>query len=186
MRNKILVVEDEQILAQNLGAYLEAQSMEVQIAFDGGSAIRVARSFAAAVVVLDYRLPDMEGFEVLAAIRKERDCRFVLMTGHPTSEVCERAAQLGIGHILFKPFPLVELAGVINRLLGRRSDTGPEEGAVRAEEFVERRKATAESFPLRLYDGSWVLTDRRRSEPESEGDEGDRRPNGEKGHNYNK
>lgn len=187
LRNKILVIEDEQILARNLGAYLEAKGMEVQIAFDGGNAIRTAKDFAASVVVLDYRLPDMEGFEVLDAIRKERECHFVLMTGHPTSEVCERAVQLGIGHILFKPFPLGELAGVVEGLLGKRVDTpeGAVEGEVQAEGFVERRKRTADSFPLRLYDGSWVLTDRRRSEPDDESDDSDRRPDGEKGHNYN-
>jgi DNA-binding NtrC family response regulator len=111
-------------------------------------------------MVFDYRLPDMEGFEVLDAVRQNRNCHFVLITGHPTAEVCERAHQLGVSHILFKPFPLAELARAVLDLLGRERE--PRTGASISEGFVERRQSRTESFPLQLYDGSWVLADRRR------------------------
>lgn len=159
--NKILVVDDEQLLAQNLQEYLQAQGLEVQIAHEGARAIGVAEGFAPDVVVFDYRLPDMEGFEVLDAVRQNRSCHFVLITGHPTAEVCERAHQLGVSHILFKPFPLAELARAVLDLLGRKRE--PRTGASISEGFVERRQSRTESFPLQLYDGSWVLADRRRS-----------------------
>ena len=159
--NKVLVVDDEQLLAQNLQDYLQAQGLEVQIAHEGARAIGVAEGFAPDVVVFDYRLPDMEGFEVLDTVRQNRTCHFVLITGHPTTEVCDRARKRGVSHILFKPFPLAELARAIFDLLGvnRESGTIPN----RAEGFVERRKNRNESFPLQLYDGSWVLADRRRT-----------------------
>ena len=159
--NKVLVVEDEQILAQNLEVYLEAQGLEVRVAHEGAKAIGIAETFQPDVMVLDYRLPDMEGFQVLDAVRRNRDCHFVLITAHPTSEVCDRAVQLGVSHILFKPFPLAELARAVCDLLGvkreRRAGVNGSEG------FVERRQGRNESFPLQLYDGSWVLADRRRS-----------------------
>jgi DNA-binding response OmpR family regulator len=158
--NRILVVEDEQLLAQNLQEYLAAQGLEVLVANDGAKAIGEAERFAPDVMVFDYRLPDMEGFEVLDAVRQNRKCHFVLITGHPTAEVCERARQLGVSHILFKPFPLAELARAVCDLLGMKRE--PKTGVSTSEGFVERRQSRTESFPLQLYDGSWVLVDRRR------------------------
>ena len=114
MVNKVLVVEDEQLLAQNLQDYLSAQGLDVAIAHDGATAIGLAGTFAPDVLVFDYRLPDMEGFEVLDAVRQNRTCHFVLITGHPTAEVCERARQLGVSHILFKQkTTLREAAGIV-------------------------------------------------------------------------
>ena len=161
MVNKVLVVEDEQLLAQNLQDYLSAQGLDVRIAHDGATGIGLAETFAPQVLVFDYRLPDMEGFEVLDAVRQNRTCHFVLITGHPTAEVCERARQLDVSHILFKPFPLAELARAVCDLLGIKREAKP--GASPSEGFVERRQSRTESFPLQLYDGSWVLADRRRN-----------------------
>lgn len=161
MLNKVLVVEDEQLLAENLQGYLQAQELEVRIAHNGETAIDEAEHFSPDVMVFDYRLPDMEGFQVLDAVRQNRKCHFVLITGHPTAEVCERARQLGVSHILFKPFPLAELARAVCDLLGMERE--PKAGVSSSEGFVERRQSRTECFPLQLYDGSWVLADRRRS-----------------------
>lgn len=159
--NRVLVVDDEQTLAQNLQAYLQAQGLEVHLAHDGASGTELAERLAPDVIVLDYRLPDMEGFQVLEAVRKNRQCHFVLITAHPTAEVRERAADLGVTHVLFKPFPLAELARAVFDLMGierqRRATDNPAEG------FVERRQNRNDAFPLQLYDGSWVLADRRRN-----------------------
>ena len=175
--NRVLVVDDEQTLAGNIQAYLEAQGLNVHVAHDGASAIGLAERTNPDVIVLDYRLPDMEGFQVLDAVRKRRDCHFVLITAHPTAEVRERASQLGVSHILFKPFPLAELARAVLDLMGikresRRAgdkDTG----------FVERRQSRSESFPLQLFDGSWVLADRRRNGARPPGPDDDQLLTGE-------
>ncbi|MCY1355874.1 Regulator of RpoS [compost metagenome] len=158
MPNKVLVVEDEQILAQNLRDYLEVKRLDVRLAYDGASAIELAEEFAPDVVVLDFRLPDMEGFQVLDAIRQRRDCHFVLTTAHPTSKVRDGAEQRGIRHILFKPFPLAELAQTLRTLLAA---SGEAEARQATNGFVERRRSQAVSFPLQMYDGTWVVADRR-------------------------
>lgn len=157
-----MVVEDEQILAQNLHDYLSVQDMQVQLAHDGASAIALARQFRPDVVVLDFRLPDMEGFQVYDAIREFSECPFLLMTGHPTSQVRDGAEQRGIRHILFKPFPLAELVRALRQLLEARQATG---------DFVDRRRNQSVDFPLRMYDGTWVVADRRRQDIPAEDDE---------------
>lgn len=162
MQNKVLVVEDERILAQNLREYLTVKSLDVRLAFDGTSAIELAREFQPDVVVLDYRLPDMEGFEVLDAISQHSNCRFVLTTGHPTNQVRDGAEQRGIRHILFKPFPLTELMHVLDASFGDQQAN---------QDFVERRRNQAASFPLQMYDGTWVVTERRHTRPLDKDDE---------------
>ncbi|MBM3104341.1 response regulator [Pseudomonas sp. P66] len=162
MVNTVLVVDDEQTLAGNIQAYLDAQGLNVHVAHDGASAIGEAERTQPDVIVIDFRLPDMEGFQVLETVRKSRNCHFVLITGHPTVEVRERASQLGVSHILFKPFPLAELARAVNDLMGIKREAGSEGSTDTG--FVERRQSRSESFPLQLFDGSWVLADRRRGE----------------------
>ncbi len=175
--NRVLVVDDEQTLAQNLQAYLQAQGLEVHVAHEGASGISLAERLTPDVIVLDYRLPDMEGFQVLETVRRNRQCHFVLITAHPTAEVRERAAELGVSHVLFKPFPLAELARAVFDLMGierqRRATDNPAEG------FVERRQNRNESFPLQLFDGSWVLADRRRNGAKPPGSDDDQLLTGE-------
>lgn len=162
---KILIVEDEEVLADNLKTYLERSSCIAQIASDGASAIEMMESFAPECLVLDYRLPDMSGFDALdSLLRRQARLPCVLITGHPTSEVYSGAASRGIDHILFKPFPLSELSGVILRVMSTLTDKTPEPGSpAELPSFLlkERRKSKVEGFPMRLFDGTWVESDRR-------------------------
>ena len=121
---KILVVEDEPILAENIAAYLSVLSGEVRVAGDGASAIAIIRggNFAPDLLVLDYGLPDMSGFELFDAIRQGGcRCRCVLITAHPGLNIKEDACRHGIAHVLGKPFSLADLAALTLRpVYGRR------------------------------------------------------------------
>lgn len=119
---KVLVVEDEPTLAENIGTYLEAMGYEARVVGDGSSAIALCNSFAADLLVLDYSLPDMSGFEVLDAMRRcSCQCECVLITAHPGETVRHEANRRGVLHILFKPFALRDLAVLARSVLqGRR------------------------------------------------------------------
>lgn len=164
---KILIIEDEEVLADNLKTYLERSSCIAQVASDGASAIAMMKSFTPECLVLDYRLPDMSGFDALDSLHHRRaGLPCVLITGHPTSEVYSGAASRGIDHILFKPFPLSELSGVILRVMSTLTDNNSELQSPLALPPLwrkERRKVQAAGFPMRLYDGTWVESERRHS-----------------------
>ena len=68
---KILVVDDEPSIANNVRAYLEREGFTVLTADDGPSALKAARTFRPDLVVLDIMLPGMDGLEVLERLRKE-------------------------------------------------------------------------------------------------------------------
>jgi DNA-binding response OmpR family regulator len=129
---KVLIVEDEKILAENLMTHIQRCGWEVRVAPTGRQAVAAAIEFLPEVILLDYCLPDMDGFQVLDAIYPDqRACRCVLMTGHPTDTLLDNARRRGIQCILCKPFLLSELESHLSATaaelpsppLPRRSDS---------------------------------------------------------------
>lgn len=167
---KILVVEDEEILADNIRTYLQRTGCDVRVAGSASHASVILENFVPETVVLDYHLPGANGFQALDAIRSQcGDCGFVLITGHPTDEVRAGIRRCGIREVLFKPFPLHELADALQRggqlapadSPSQATDTPP----CPAEERRggERRGSDGGfSLPFRLASGGWLFTDRRR------------------------
>lgn len=103
---KVLIVEDSEILSGNLCAWLQREGWDARVAATGEAAVAAANEFRPGVILLDYHLPDMKGFDALEAIRASYCCGCVLMTGHPADAVRAGADALRIGRIMPKPFPL--------------------------------------------------------------------------------
>ena len=119
--NKVLIIEDEEILAANLQTHFQRSGWNARIASNGKSAMAAADEFRPELILLDYHLPDMNGFQALDAIRDaDHRCSCVLMTGHPTDVVLADAERHAIGYILCKPFSMAELQ---NRLLATAAET---------------------------------------------------------------
>jgi DNA-binding response OmpR family regulator len=109
---KVLIIEDEEILAENLQTHFERCGWDARVACNGKLALIAADEFLPELILLDFHLPDMTGFEALDAIRAGNHCcGCVLMTGHPTDTVLADAQRRGIGRVLCKPFPLSTLEG---------------------------------------------------------------------------
>ena len=113
---RILVVEDEYVLAQNLRAYLGRRSPEVRIAPDGERALEMIESFTPDIVVLDYGLPRINGLQTYTEIvrRRAQQIGCVVITSYPIESIAERANALGIHHFLCKPFGLWELQQLVD------------------------------------------------------------------------
>lgn len=118
---KVLIVEDEATLAENIGAYFSALGWHALVVGDGYSAIAQCAGFAPDMLVLDYSLPDMSGFEAFDALRKDGcRCDCVMITAHPRETVRDAATLRGIEFILLKPFSLAELGWVVCGVPGGR------------------------------------------------------------------
>ena len=106
---KVLIVDDEDIFADNVRDYLERRGWCALVARTGCAAVAARREFAPGLILLDYHLPDMDGFQALCAMAPGECRNCILMTAHPPETVAARAEQLGIDRILYKPFSFSEM-----------------------------------------------------------------------------
>lgn len=108
-RGSVLIVEDEHLLGINLQEYLRRRGWQAQLARSGEGALEAIERLRPSVVLMDYELPDMDGFQTIGAIRAKHRCACVLMTAHSGEHVVTQARASRIAHVLQKPFALSEM-----------------------------------------------------------------------------
>ena|SRR5438105_1216472 len=101
-RRRVLIVDDLSEIRLVMRLLLEADG-ELEVigeAADGGEAVRMARELQPDAVLLDVRMPDMSGFDVVPLLREVAPRTAVLLlTALPAVEVAERAEALGVGYV---------------------------------------------------------------------------------------
>jgi DNA-binding NtrC family response regulator len=118
MTNTVLVVDDEQVLAGAMGDYLGRHGYAVNIKSSGEEALKVIDREPPDIVVLDYRLPRMDGLEVLRRIKESRpEIEVIILTAHGSVEGAVEAMKVGAFDYLSKPLDLEELRLVVNKAL---------------------------------------------------------------------
>ena len=118
MTNTVLVVDDEQVLAGAMGDYLGRHGYAVNITSSGEEALKVIDREPPDIVVLDYRLPRMDGLEVLRRIKESRpEIEVIILTAHGSVEGAVEAMKVGAFDYLSKPLDLEELRLVVNKAL---------------------------------------------------------------------
>jgi CheY-like chemotaxis protein len=123
-KTRILIVDDAGPVVVLCVNVLQALGYAVRGANRGEIAIELLRKERFDLVVLDYKMPGMTGFEVYAQAKTlYPDLAVVLVTGHGTPEVVTEANRLGFDGILLKPFTSEELRGTVEKVLtDRRQD----------------------------------------------------------------
>lgn len=120
---KILVIDDDPDVCKVLGENLSDQGFHPSTALSGGDGIERARGEKYDLVILDLKLPDMAGIEVLRKIRSfDKDVVIVVLTGYPTVETAIETLKSSAADYLLKPFDVNHLISVIHReLAGRKA-----------------------------------------------------------------
>lgn len=126
----LLIVEDDSELSTSLLLYLESEGYEVTLAEEGETALEEATRLPGYdLIVLDAKLPDLNGFEVLRQAREDAVRTPVLMlTGLGDHEHKMRGFQVGADDYLTKPFETEELVARIDVLLRREAEATVEGG----------------------------------------------------------
>jgi AmiR/NasT family two-component response regulator len=102
---RILVAEDETIIRLDLRSLLEANGMDVcGEARDGVEAVELAASLDPDVILLDVKMPRLDGIEAARRILRERPVPIVMLTAFGQDEVVARAAEAGVFAYVVKPF----------------------------------------------------------------------------------
>jgi CheY-like chemotaxis protein len=116
---RILVVEDHDDSAASLALLLRIWGHAVRVARDGLTALEMARAFWPDVVLLDIRLPGMDGWQVADQLQKQpapRKPLLIALTGHGRDADRRRSQETGIHLHLLKPVEPDQLRGLLSRL----------------------------------------------------------------------
>ena len=123
-KRRILIVDDAGPVVVLCVNVLQALGYAVKGANSGDVAIDILRKERFDMMVLDYKMPGLSGFEVFAQARAlHPDLAVVLVTGHGTPQIAEEANRLGFASILLKPFTSDELRSTVGKVLGQRQGT---------------------------------------------------------------
>jgi DNA-binding response OmpR family regulator len=119
---RILVVEDEEAIAEGLRLNLERKQYAVDLAADGREALARAADGRYDLIVLDVRMPEIDGFEVCRRLRDGSDFTPILiLTARSQPDDVVYGLKLGADDYLVKPFDLAELLARVEGLLRRRA-----------------------------------------------------------------
>jgi DNA-binding response OmpR family regulator len=130
---RILVVEDERDLALGLRANLEVEGYEVAVAHTGEAGLREARAGAPDLVILDLMLPDTDGYDVLAQLRKAgHEMPVVILTARGEEVDKVRGFRAGADDYVTKPFGVMELLVRIQAILRRGAPRATGDGKAAA------------------------------------------------------
>ncbi|MFW6059649.1 MAG: sigma-54-dependent transcriptional regulator [Phycisphaeraceae bacterium] len=121
MTDKILVVDDKQMMRDSVGATLQRAGYTVVAASDGNSALSIVARHRPAAVVTDLKMPEMDGLELLTRLRQADDqLPVVLMTAYGTIHDAVRAMKEGAFDFIQKPFENDQLVMVVRRAVEHR------------------------------------------------------------------
>lgn len=117
---RILIADDEAIIRMGLRAMLEEMGHQVVgAAADGAAAIRMARTTQPDLVLLDIKMPEVDGFAAAEAIAAERPVAILMLTAYSDRDLVERAASLAVHGYLVKPARDTELEAAVEMAVGR-------------------------------------------------------------------
>ncbi len=121
---RVLVVEDDEDIAQALQRSLRMEGYEVRAVGDGNAAIEHGRSFMPDLVILDLGLPGLDGVEVARSLRADDDVPILILTARDALESRVEGLDAGADDYLVKPFERQELLARMRALLRRRPPRG--------------------------------------------------------------
>ena len=136
-RARILVVEDEESLADSVRYNLEREGFTVSVASDGRRALERFLAERPALVILDLMLPEVAGLDVCRAIRAESDVPIIIVTAKDAEADKVAGLELGADDYVTKPFSMRELVSRVRANLRRASRAPAEEAEVVAGGPVE-------------------------------------------------
>jgi len=119
---KILIVDDEKEMVNTIRrALASVKDVEIDAVHDGLAAVRKFSEFKPDLILLDMRMPGLDGQEVCAMIRKDpggRETKIIMISGAMDMDAVERVAKAGANDFLAKPFRNEFLRLKVERILG--------------------------------------------------------------------
>ena len=114
----VLVVDDLEDIGWIISKALTGKGYKVLIATSGGDAISKIKEDKPSIIILDIRLPDINGIELLKSIKKTNpNVKCIIITAYPTQHLKQEAKELGVCDFIPKPFKIDKLSKVVDLIL---------------------------------------------------------------------
>jgi len=118
---KLLLVDDEENFVNTLAERMKMRDVPSKVVYSGEQALEVVKSQEPDVMVLDLRMPGIDGMEVLRKVRATNPkVQIIILTGHGTELDEEEARKLGAYHYHKKPIDIDELLGTVKKAYRQR------------------------------------------------------------------
>jgi two-component system KDP operon response regulator KdpE len=155
---RVLVVEDEPTLARALAITLRANRYEVAVAHTGTSGLDSMANWHPDLVVLDLGLPDLDGMDVLRAVRGWSQVPVVVLSARQTSDDKVEALDAGADDYVTKPFAMDELLARLRAAARRRApDDAPVVETAAFTVDIAHHRVTRDGRDVRLTPTEWHL-----------------------------
>ena len=118
-KQKILIVDDDENIAELIGLYLTKECFDTHIVNDGESAIKAVSEYAPNLVLLDIMLPGIDGYEVLREIRKDSKLPVIMLSAKGETFDKVLGLELGADDYIMKPFDSKEMVARVKAVLRR-------------------------------------------------------------------
>jgi len=120
--NKILIVDDEKNIRMTISQALADMEVQTDTAVNGEEALSKLKDTDFGLVLLDLRMPGMDGMEVLEKLREDRpDIRVVIITAHGSIDCAVEAMKLGAVDFIQKPFTPKEIRHLVSKIIKRET-----------------------------------------------------------------
>ena len=137
-KQKVLIVDDDENIAELISLYLTKECFETEIANDGETPLSVFDEFAPNLILLDLMLPGIDGYQVCREIRKKSNTPIIMLSSK--GEIFDKVLglELGADDYMIKPFDSKELVARVKAVLRRYTpDAKPETSPALTGEYVE-------------------------------------------------
>ena len=121
MGKKVLVVDDEKLIVKGIRFSLEQDDMEVDCAYDGEEAVRMAKEKQYDIILLDLMLPKLDGLQVCQQIREFSDVPIVMLTAKGDDMDKILGLEYGADDYITKPFNILEVKARLKAIIRRTS-----------------------------------------------------------------
>jgi DNA-binding response OmpR family regulator len=136
---KILVIDDDVIVRKSHEAVLKANGYEVDVAENGQEAIKKSKTNLYNLALVDLRLPDMDGIELLTSMREAVPKTVkIIITGYPSQENAIEAVNRGADGYIVKPYTMEDLLRKIKEQLQKQQEA-KKYSEEKVKEFIEAR-----------------------------------------------
>ncbi len=135
-KQKILIVDDDENIAELISLYLTKECFDTEIVYDGEAALEAVKSYQPDLILLDIMLPGIDGYEVLSEVRKNSNVPVIMLSAK--GEVFDKVLGLKMGadDYIIKPFDSNEMVARVRAVLRRFVPQAPAASEVMDTEHI--------------------------------------------------